>query len=134
MPHKVKITTEIDNEIFLKLKLFSELEDTPLYNLINEALATWMKWNRKDEMEDRLRAKKMDPGELQDYQKEILATQRLVEEVRRERIRMAFERDKKAHELDGRKNYRRGPYKRKKNHNQGTDKKVVASYTEDATG
>ena len=120
------LTSLVHKEVITEFKMIALQESTPLYLIINEALAVWLKWNRKDEHEERAAVNEIEESELQDYQKEMLKTQELIEQARREKISLTLKSEKKKFKSNSRRTYARGHYKKhakNPHHNQGTDEK-----------
>ena len=110
--HRVNI--EIDERIWKRFRQMAIKEETLTYILFNEALATFLKWMQRAEIEERREAGKVQ--EVTSLQIEQLETQRIIESWRREQIsyeKKQYWKAKKAEEklLEG-KAYRRGKYSR----------------------
>ena len=110
--HRVNI--EIDERIWKRFRQMAIKEETLTYILFNEALATFLKWMQRAEIEERKQAGKVQ--EVTSLQIEQLETQRIIESWRREQIsyeKKQYWKAKKAEEklLEG-KAYRRGKYSR----------------------
>lgn len=110
--HRVNI--EIDERIWKRFRQMAIKEETKTHILFNEALATFLKWMQRAEIEERKEAGKVQ--EVTSLQIEQLETQRIIESWRREQIKYEKEqywKRKKAEEnlMEG-KAYRRGKYNR----------------------
>jgi hypothetical protein len=107
------VAIHMDKKIWKRFCRMAIDEEIPLYLLINESLAGWLKWIRKLEYEELMEAKKCDAKELKTYQKESLETQRLIEKYRREKIAYKMKMEAKDRAQTERKAYFRGSYKKK---------------------
>jgi len=120
--HRVNI--EIDERIWKRFRQMAIAEETKTHILFNEALATYLKWMQRAEIEERREAGKVQ--EVTSLQIEQLETQRIIESWRREKMsyeRKQFWANKKAKEklLEG-KAYRRGKYNREVKGGEGAEK------------
>jgi len=107
------VTIPLDKNIWKRLYRQAIREDTSLAWIINEALATFLKWLIKIEQNERIEAKKCNAKDLKAYQIEMLETQQLIEQFRRDKISFRMEMlEKEKHQRD-RKAYFRGSYKKK---------------------
>lgn len=72
----------VDTRLVSKLKTLARAEKTTETNILNEILATYFKWVRKAEIGERKDLRLIPPDQYQEYQKEMLETQRIIEEYR----------------------------------------------------
>ncbi len=107
--HRVNI--EIDERIWKRFRQMAIAENTKTHILFNEALATFLKWMQRAEIEERREAGKVQ--EVTSLQIEQLETQRIIESWRREKI--AYEKKKfwARKKVEDGKAYKRGKYKEK---------------------
>ena len=105
----IHINLRINKQLWKKIHRLAITEETSISLLVNEALTQWLKWIMKAEQDELSKVKKIKEDDLKEYQKEILETQKLIEEFRREKIKLKHLQFKK----ETGKGYSRGPYKKK---------------------
>lgn len=87
---------QVDTRLISKLKTLARAEKTTETNILNEILATYFKWVRKAEIGERKDLRLIPPDQYQAYQKEMLETQKIIEEYRVKVLKANKERKHKA--------------------------------------
>lgn len=105
----IHINLRINKQLWKKIHRLAITEETSISLLVNDALTQWLKWIMKAEQDESAKVKKIKEEDLKEYQREILETQKLIEEYRRQKIKLKHLQYKK----ETGKGYSRGPYKKK---------------------
>ncbi len=103
-----RVCVELDCKLWRRFRKLAIQEETKIHILFNEAMAIYLKWMQKAEIEERREAGQVQ--EATSLQIEQLETQRIIESWRREKI--AYEKKKfwARKKVEDGKAYKRGKY------------------------